>query len=107
MADRIFKGRLICTGDIHDENVRAFPEALEDFQGAKVGQLDPFQMIYNILRDLVDHQPQPDYPIRPAQAPPELVREVNGSIWVMGTHGNDTWIKIDRDGSIEIGASGV
>lgn len=100
MADRIFKGRLITTGDIHDENVRAFPEASEDFRKEHKGGLHPFHMIYDILQHIETHGIRHIEDMRQQR----LVREINGSIWLSG---KDSWIKIDPDGSFEIGISGV
>lgn len=110
MADRIFKGRLITTGDIHDENLRAFPEASEDFKKPHKGGLEPHQMLYNILKHVEGHHQRlagtvvhsMDEILELEKTAP--VREINGSIWISG---DGAWVKIDKDGSFEIGISGV
>jgi len=103
MAERIFKGRLITTGDIHDENVRAFPEASEDFEKPHKGGLEPYHLLYNILKSVEDAMADPNNIVTDA------VRIIDGSIFVrgLGEIGAGLWIKIDPDGSFEIGTSGV
>ncbi|MBD3260686.1 MAG: hypothetical protein GF334_03255 [Candidatus Altiarchaeales archaeon] len=49
MADRIFKGRLITTGDIHEENQQAFSEASEELLQPHRGGLVPFHVLQDIL----------------------------------------------------------
>lgn len=111
MADRIFKGRIITTGDIHDENLRAFPEASEDFRSPHSGGLEPFQVLYNVLKGISEEWRRFDpkdlekrwangTPLRK----PDAVETINESLWL--SH-EDMWIKIDPDGTIEIGISGV
>jgi len=98
MADRIFKGRLILTGDVSDENRLAFPEASDDFRKPHKGGLDPFQTLYGILKsveetiDLSEENTDP------------LVQVIHGSLWISG---DDAWVKIDPDGTIEIGTAGA
>ena len=97
MADRIFKGRLITTGDIHEENERAFPEASEDFRKDHKGGLSPFQVLYDIFSDVEEVGL-----VTPGEPRPQrMVREINGSLWITGC---GYWIKIDPDGSFEIGS---
>ncbi len=86
MADRIFKGRLVLTGEICHENL-AFTEASEDFDTAHAGGLVPFEVLQKILLNS-----------------PKIIEIIgeHGSIWISGQ--DDTWIKIDPDGTIEIGA---
>ena len=91
MADRIFKGRIILTAAVADENRVAFPEASEDFNKPHKGGLNPF----NVLALVVDDNMKVGYP---------QVETINGSLWISGA---DAWIKIDPDGHIEIGTSGV
>lgn len=86
MADRVFKGRLLTTGNISAENARAFPEASESFDKPHKGGLKAYQVIYDVLK-----------------SEDQLVREIGESIQVSGS---DAWIKIDRDGTFEIGISG-
>jgi len=91
MADRVFKGRIIVTGAVADENRVAFPEASEDFNKPHKGGLNPFHLLGQILDDNM------------AIMSPK-VETINGSLWVSGS---DAWVKIDPDGHIEIGISGV
>jgi hypothetical protein len=112
MADRIFKGRLITTGDIHEENRRAFPEATEDFKQPHRGGLHPYQMLYDIFTAVMEHHHMAAGLLGPPLSTEKYaelersapVREINGSIWISG---DGCWIKIDKDGSFEIGTSGV
>lgn len=111
MADRVFKGKLITTGDIHEENLRAFPEASEDFRSPHSGGLEPFQMLYDILmgvseewRDLDPRELEDRHRrVAPIKEQPS-VKEVNGSLWI--SH-EDMWVKIDADGTFEIGIAGA
>lgn len=89
MADRIFKGKLT------PENHPAFPEASLDFNCPHAGGLVPFEMLKEVL-SAARHFEDSDIP---------LYEEVNGSIWLHGEDG--LWIKIDPDGSLEVGASGA
>jgi hypothetical protein len=116
VADRIFKGRLITTGDIHEENVRAFPEASEDFKKPHKGGLSPYQVLYDIFKTIEEHVPagiSSDLQVAKVAelidegAPWGLqtpVRQIGDSLWISG---GNAWIKIDPDGSFEIGTSGV
>lgn len=89
MADRIFKGCL--TPEAHD----AFPESAPTFDTAHAGGLVPFEMFQEVL-GLTEEAVLGDERMR--------VEMIAGSIW-LGR--GDLWIKIDSDGSIEVGASGV
>lgn len=87
MADRIFKGRLLVTGAVADENKVAFPEAAEDFNQPHAGGLVAYHMLYSILKD-----------------ENLKVEEINGSVWISG---DNAWIKVDPDGHIEFGIAGA
>jgi hypothetical protein len=107
MANRIFKGRLITTGVIHEENQRAFPEASESFGQSNKEGLNPYDILYGILKDVEEaHMNSDDDFLRYHNTPGEKhrVRVIGNSIWVSGDGGH--WIKIDLDGSFEIGTSG-
>jgi hypothetical protein len=82
MADRIYKGALVTQQPDED-----FPEAATSFDSPHAGGLVPFEVLKDILT-----------------APKAGGGIVNGSLFITD---NDAWIKIDPDGSIEIGASGV
>jgi hypothetical protein len=88
VADRIYKGKLAA------ERSPAFPESAESFDTAHAGGLVAFELIKEILQDAV-HAEDSDIP---------LFSEVNGSLWL---HREDVWVKIDPDGTIEVGISGV
>lgn len=106
MADRIFKGRLITTGDIHEENRRAFPEASEDFRKPHQGDLEPFRMLADILYAVQESDPN-EHPKGSGccERADGLVKMVGDSLWI--SDGKDSWVKIDPDGGFEIGTSGV
>jgi len=106
MADRIFKGRLITTGDIHQENERAFPEASEDFHKPHRGGLEPFRVLADVLYAAQEFDPK-EHPEGSGccERAAGLVKMIGNSLWV--SDGKDSWIKIDPDGGIEIGTSGV
>lgn len=88
MADRIYKGKL------RPEQNPAFPEAACDFHLPHAGGLVPFEMLKKILSTAL-YAEGSDIP---------LYEEINGSIWLHGLNG--LWVKIDPDGSLEVGASG-
>ena len=91
MADRIFKGNLLVTAAIAEENARAFPEAASSFTD-KPNQISPYEALYRILKDVTEGASHP----RGC-----AVEEINGSLWVSGSEG--LWIKIDPNGDVEIG----
>ena len=84
MADRIYKGKLVTRFD------KAFPEAARGFNEHSLGNVVPFEEVSCILRaddcDVTD--------------------KVDGTIWIASKE-MGSWIKIDKDGTIEMGASGV
>ena len=79
MADRIYLGRLATVQS------RVFPESASSFNEPHAGGLVPFEMVREVLE-----QPK--------------VEMINGSLWISR---DDVWVKIDPDGSIEVGASGA
>ena len=81
MADRIYKGKLAA------ERSPAFPESSEAFDKPHAGGLVPFELFRDIL----------DYAFVD-------VKVVQGVLWVSA---NDAWIRVEQDGSIEIGISGA
>lgn len=91
MASRIFKGKLIVTGGIADENRTAFPEAFEEFN--REGHVNPFAILREILEDIA------------TAGGPSAVEVINDSIWASSRNG--TWFRVDPDGSLEIGEPGV
>ena len=105
MADRIYKGRLVPIQD------KAFPEAACDFHKPHKGGLIPFELLRSILKcaaerwrnfDLQEVQDaHEDCTLLGGEEP---IQVINGSIWI---HGDGAWVKIEPDGSIEIGTSGV
>jgi hypothetical protein len=82
MADRIFKGRLIVTGDIAEQNRTVFPEASKHFEDPHEGGLQPFDLLIKVL----DESPK--------------VTISSDNIMLRG---EDSWIKIDMNGDIELG----
>jgi len=82
VADRIYKGRILVTGAVAKSNRAAFTEASEDLNKPHAGGLVPFEMLKEILG----------------------AEEIQGSLW---KHKDDTWVKIDPDGHIEIGLAGA
>jgi hypothetical protein len=89
MADRIYKGKLAVETDV------AFPEASENFDTPHLGGLVPFEMLKEILEQ-GRHVEDSDIP---------FYKEINGSIWLSGDNG--VWVKVDPDGSIEVGSAGA
>ncbi len=81
MADRIFKGRLSTI------TTHAFPESAERFSEPHKGGLVPFEVLKKILT-----------------ADKAGGGIINGSLFITA---GDTWVKIDPDGTIEIGSSGA
>ena len=91
MADRIFKGQLA------PEQCDAFPESAETFDTSHAGGLVPFEMFAEVLGI-----PLPD---RDLKLDGEFRADLIGkSLWIGR---GDVLIKIDPDGSIEVGAAGV
>ncbi len=88
MADRIYKGVLTFTPS------EAFPESSDSFDKPHAGGLVPFQMLKEIL-SAARHEDDSDIP---------LYEEINGDIWL---HGDGVWVRIEPDGTIEVGAAGV
>jgi hypothetical protein len=81
MADRVFKGKL------EVEENSAFPESSEAFDKPHAGGLVPFELFRDIMNaEVVD------------------TKMIQGVLWISG---DDAWIRVERDGSIEIGISGV
>jgi hypothetical protein len=102
MADRIFKGKIVITTDIDHENQTNFPEASSGFNKKHAGGLNPVHTLFNVLKSAEDSMADPEN-IR------SVVRAIDGSIMINGLAeiGKDLWVKIDPDGTIEIGTSGV
>jgi len=96
MSDRIFKGHLLVTEEVANENKAAFPEAACSFSKAHRGGLKPFEILCEILFWIDGEEP-------PVISDHAHVKMINGSLWVSGY---DSWIKIDPDGNIEVGTSG-
>lgn len=92
MADRIFKGRIIVTASIDEENTEVFPEAAENFDTAHAGGLVPFDQFGKILADICDECMRDRH---------DALRIDKDSIMIRS---ENVWIKIDADGTIEIGA---
>ncbi len=82
MADRIFKGKL------QAETPGAFPEASSSFDTPHAGGLVPFELFRDALHN--------------AQVTRTSIQQ--GSLFISA---EDVWIKIDRDGTVEIGTAGV
>ena len=89
MADRIFKGQLT------PEQCDAFPESAETFDTSHAGGLVPFEIFQEVL-GLTKESVLGDERMR--------VDMIGGSLWIGR---GDVWIKIDPDGTIEVGAAGV
>lgn len=87
MADRIYKGRVIVTGACADSNRRAFPEAAKEFNLPHAGGLIPFELLSEVT-----------------SAKDFTSKMINGDLWLTG---DEVWIRIEKDGHIEIGISGV
>ena len=92
MADRIFKGQLA------PEQCDAFPESAETFDTSHAGGLVPFEMFAEVLG--IDLPGQTDVVLEGCLE----ANLINGSLWISRA---DVWIRIDPDGSIEVGAAGV
>lgn len=84
MADRIYKGRLVVTTDIHEENQKAFSEASENLQEPHKGGLVPFGTLYSLLRNA------------------RKVEALHGRIFVQG---EGCLLTISGNGGFEISAS--
>ena len=95
MADRIYKGRLKLTGEICHENL-AFTEASEDFDKPHKGGLVPFEVLTGVIESVMDAAYRDDW---------GGFEMVDGSAFIKGDGKFEgIWIKIDPDGTIEIGA---
>ena len=81
MADRIFQGKLVA------ERSPAFPESSKSFDKPHAGGLVPFELLRDILSAEVVE-----------------TKVVQGVLWV---NDGDAWFRVQRDGTIEIGISGV
>lgn len=81
MADRIYKGKLAT------ERSPAFPESSEAFDKPHAGGLVPFELFKNVM-----------------EADVRDIKMIQGVLWISA---NDAWIRIERDGNIEIGIAGV
>jgi len=81
VADRIYKGKLAV------ERSPTFPESSEAFDKPHAGGLVPFELFKDII-----------------ECPFVEVKMVQGVLWVST---NDAWIRVERDGSIEIGTAGA
>lgn len=89
MSSRIYKGRLILTGDIDEENRRVFPEARKGFSEQPREDLpSAFHILYEILQNVCEGKDGRD------------VELVDGHIWVSGP---DAWVRISPNGDVEIG----
>lgn len=93
MADRIYKGRIVITSDIDQENQLHFDEAASDFNRPHKGGLVPFEVLKASLMDVADKEGEVN----------RNVDVINGSLFIK-SDAFETWIKIDPDGTIEIGA---
>jgi hypothetical protein len=81
MADRIYKGKL------QAERSGAFPESSEAFDKPHAGGLVPFELFRDVMEaDVID------------------IKVVQGVLWISA---DDAWIRVERDGNIEIGIAGV
>lgn len=93
MADRIFKGHMLVTELDADENRRVFPEAAKDFNSPHAGGLIPFDLLKETLIGICDENM--------LAYDDAITNAGDGSFFVRN---KDIWIKIDSDGTIEIGA---
>lgn len=91
VADRIYKGKLVPKQD------PAFPEAACDFHKPHAGGLVPFDMLREVLMVR-------DPCLDGTEDIGAKYEEIDGSLWLSR---GDVWVKIDPDGTIEVGASGV
>ncbi len=91
MADRIYKGKLL------PEETETFPEASKSFDKPHSGGLVPFALLQEVL---MIRDPEKGYGATDIAEH----KMIDGSLWLSR---GDVWIKIDPDGSIEVGTSGV
>ena len=81
MADRIYKGELATVRS------PAFSESSEDFNSPHAGGLVPFELMASVT-----------------SAADFTSKMINGDLWLTG---DEVWIRIEKDGTIEIGIAGV
>jgi hypothetical protein len=81
VADRIYKGELAAVRS------PAFPESSEEFNTPHMGGLVPFELMASVT-----------------SAKDFTSKMINGDLWLTG---DDVWIRIENDGTIEIGIAGV
>lgn len=90
MADRVFKGRLVVTPEIQQQNKELFQEAAPEFGQQGSTGLAPFF----VLRQLF---------LAADQGPLRTVYRPDSILLSRG----DFWLRITSDGDLEIGVSGV
>lgn len=81
MADRIYKGKLAAIRS------SAFPESSEAFDKPHAGGLVPFELLSDVMEaEVID------------------IKVIQGVLWISA---DDAWVRVERDGTVEIGIAGA